>query len=412
VKTVFDLLRPQHQVRAAVALADSAAAPLEGRVLVVDDQEINQRILEQILSSGGLEVQVAAEGERALELARHGVDLILLDIVMPGIDGYETITRLRADVETRDIPVIFISALDEVSDKVRGLELGAADYVVKPFNRHEVLARVRAQLRIRQLSASLSRANAQLVEKQEVLSEDLRAAADIQKALLPELNLATAAVAIASEFQPSIEVGGDIFNVVPLGDGLIAAYVADVSGHGVASALLTVSVTQRLSAPDGLVRAAGATPAEIMRQLESEYPFERFGKYFSLVVAFIDTERGIVRYSSAGHPPPLVVRRNGNVERLEAGGPVVGMGFGLGFDEAEVALAAGDRLVLYTDGVTEDESLSGEAFGLDALAAHFAAATQAPLEDACSSLVDVLHDRRGDVPPHDDIALVGIELRH
>lgn len=409
VKTVFDLLRPQHQASAAQVETSVAAQP-EGRVLVVEDSPVNQKILQQILRSAGLDVRSASDGERALEILREeAIDLALLDIVLPGLDGYEILARMRSDSAMADVPVIFISALDEVSDKVRGLGLGAADYVAKPFNKEEVLARVRAQLRIRQLTHSLSVANHQLRDKQEVLSLDLRAAADIQKALLPDVDLALPGIASASVFQPSLEIGGDIFNVVPLPDGRVAIYIADVSGHGVASALLTVSVTQRLSGISGMLDGTAESPATLLRQLEQEYPFERFGKYFSLVLALVDPRSGEIRYSSAGHPPPFIVRANGAIVRLERGGPVLGMGFDLGFEEGTETLREGDRLVLYTDGVTDDEDTDGNPFGFSTLATHFAASREEPLRVACLRLLDVLKERRGDAPPADDIAVLAIE---
>lgn len=414
VKTVFDLLRPQHRYRGRQPVTASDMGVAGGRVLIIDDQAVNQRILQQILESAGFDVDIAGEGERGLEIAKRGdVDLILLDIVLPGLDGYEVMERLRASTETSDVPVIFISSLDEVADKVRGLELGAADYVSKPFHRHEVLARVRAQMRIRQLSDSIRRMNVQLLEKQEILAEDLRAAADIQKALLPAPRMMTGGLAIASVFQPSIQVGGDIFNVVPVSDTEVVAYVVDVSGHGVASALLTVSVTQRLSAPFGLVRQPGRdlSPAAIMRQMEAEFPFERFGKYFSIAIACINVESGRFTYASAGHPSPLLVRTDGATELLHAGGPVIGMGFGLPFEEAEATLNVGDRLVLYTDGVTDDESMTGERFGMPALETFFSERAVEPVADACDALLDVLAARRGDVLPLDDLALIAIERR-
>lgn len=408
VKTVFDLLRPQHQLPSRRA---AAAGPHPGgRILVVDDQRLNQRILEEILSGAGFEVALAADGERALEMVREGsIDLVLLDIVLPGLDGYEVIARLREVPEARDVPAIFISSLSSVADKVKGLELGAADYVTKPFNKHEILARVRAQLRIRRLTESLAGANAQLAARHEVVLEDLRAAADIQKALLPKDGAELPALRYGSFFQPSLDIGGDIYNVVPLDAGTVAVFIADVSGHGVASALLTVSLAQRLS-PAG-VFAGSRSPAAILSSLEREYPFERFDKYFSLALLVLDLGTGAIRYASAGHPAPFVVGRDGAVRELEAGGPVIGMGFGLEFDEGTETLGSGERLVLYTDGVSDDVSIEGERFGASRLHAHFAAHAGAPLQAACAALQAQLSLRRGDAPPGDDMALLALERR-
>lgn len=420
VKTVFDLLRFQHRrhhaagAGAGTAVVAARAGTLYGRVLLVVDKAEQQRTLQEILGSAGFEIEVAPEGDRALDIAKRGdVDLILLDIGLPGLDGFEWLERCRSLPETSDIPVILISAVDDVADKVRGLELGAADYVGPPFHAHEVLARVRAQIRIRQLSESIRRMKVQMLERRETRAEDLRAAADIQKTLLPPLRMNTPGMAMAAVFQSSLQVGGDIFNVVPVNDRQVVAYVVDVSGHGVASALLTVSVTQRLSAPYGLVRQPHATlsPTSILEQLEEEFPFERYGKYFSIAIAVIDVQTGRFTYASAGHPPPLLVRADGRTELLSAGGPVIGMGFDLPFEQADATLDVGDRLVLYTDGVTHDESMTGERFGVRALEELFAARSGDTLPDVCSALLDTLNARRGDALPLDDLALVALERR-
>jgi serine phosphatase RsbU (regulator of sigma subunit) len=410
VKTVFDLLRPQHQYRPAT-VDGSAMAEVEGRVLVVEDDLVTQRALEQILLAGGLDVVVASEGERALEIVRAGdVDLILLDVVLPGHDGFEIMGRLRALPDAGEIPVVFIAPAHEEGDRSKRYEPAAVDYVTTPFNEHEVLSRVRAQLRIRQLAASLARANAQLVERQEVMAENLKVAADIQKTLLPQVSLDLPTLTSASLFQPSMQIAGDTFNFVKVGDSLVAGWLADVSGHGVASSLLAVSINQRLASAAGLLSdGADLSPANVMRQLDREYPFERYGKYFSLILVLIDVDTGVVRYSSAGHPPPFIARANGSVVRLEVGGPVIGMGFEIEFEEGEAQLEPGDRLVLYSDGVIEDESSNGERFGLEPLIALFQTDRAGRLSETCVRLIDLLAERRGDVPPSDDIALLAFQ---
>lgn len=413
VKTVFDLLRPQHQYVRQARLSSTTAEALSGTVLIIDDQPMNQRLLSHILERAGLRTVVAGDGDRGLELLQtEHIDLVLLDIVLPGLDGYEILSRMLANPATHDIPVVLISSLDTVADKVRGMELGAADYVTKPFDAQEVLARVKAQLRIRHLAASLSRSHAQLLAREQLMLEELRAAAEVQKHLLPGVDLSHSRLIAGSLFEPSLAIGGDIFNALELPSRDTLVYMADVSGHGVASALLTMSLSQWLSSFAGMQsKDTPPSPAAILQSLEVEYPFERFGKYFSIVIAVVNPDSGHVRYSAAGHPPPLLIRRGGTAERLDAGGPVIGMGFGLVFEEGTCVLAHGDRLLFYTDGLTEDLNAAGVKFGQDHLVQYFVDRSAFGLPELCGALGAMLRTRRGDAPASDDIALLAFERR-
>lgn len=254
------------------------------------------------------------------------------------------------------------------------------------------------------------RAVAHRVEHAEALAEDLRAAADIQRALLPSEAVVTPGIVSASVFRPSFVIGGDIFNVWPLADGTLGAFIADVSGHGVASALMTVSLTQWLASSAGLKRPGPApSPAAVLQALNLTYPFERFEKYFSIVVVIIDPNTGRLRYSSAGHPAPFIMERDGHVRWLQAGGPIIGMGLPMPVDDGTELLAEGERLVLYTDGVTDDLSSSGERFGTAALLRVFEDGRTRPLRDVCAMVAERIVERRGDAPARDDIALLAFE---
>ncbi len=229
------------------------------------------------------------------------------------------------------------------------------------------------------------------------LSEDLQAAVDVQRTLQLHDEISAVGFDAASMFQRSLDVSGDIFNVC----GRVA-FLADVSGHGAASVLMASVVSQRL------MSMSDASPAQVMKQLEREFPFERFGKYLTLVFVVVDDDA--LRYACAGHPGPIVIREDGSIERLTSSAPVIGIGCNAEFSEGKVAINPGDRVVLYSDGLLDDENLKGEHFGLEALEEHFAAARSQTLADACASLGEVLHERRGDAPPRDDIALLALEI--
>src|SRR5262245_23809013 len=172
----------------SIAMGPAAATSqhVHDRILLVDDTPTNLQVLYQTLDGRGHELLIAQNGEEALELAREARPaLILLDIMMPGIDGYETCRRLKSDPQTRDSAIIFMSALDDTSNKVRGLEVGAVDYITKPFQAAEVIARVNTHLELRQLHRQLAEANQTLLAANTKMKHDLEAAVQVQQALLP-----------------------------------------------------------------------------------------------------------------------------------------------------------------------------------------------------------------------------------
>lgn len=227
-----------------IVLNNQAGRSTPQKILVADDHIVNRKLLAGILKEEGYRLIEAEDGEEAVRLVlEEQPDLILLDIIMPKKDGYRVCSELQMDSRSVNIPIIFLSAKSDPEDKIKGLELGGADYVTKPFNRGEVVARVRSQLKIRELTKKLIRANQELLKKQELIEEDLRAAAGIQQSLLPSRPPDVDVVDVAWRFLPCQRIGGDIFNVIQLDEDHLAIYMLDVSGHGVPSAMVAVSVS-------------------------------------------------------------------------------------------------------------------------------------------------------------------------
>jgi phosphoserine phosphatase RsbU/P len=224
-------------------------------ILVVDDTPTNLDLLQGVLEAEGFRTLTAADGPTARALSRaQQPDLILLDVMMPGETGFGTCSLLKSDPVTADIPVIFLSALDDVKTKVTGLKLGGVDYIAKPVDGEEVLARVRVHLRIRET-------NRALVGQHRARLEQLR---DAQQAILmrpgdcPEARFAV-------YYEPLEEAGGDFYDVVELGAGIFGYFVADISGHGISAAFLTSAVKALLRQYAGPV----FSPEDTMRGVDS-----------------------------------------------------------------------------------------------------------------------------------------------
>jgi sigma-B regulation protein RsbU (phosphoserine phosphatase) len=389
---------------------------------VVDDTPANLQVLSGMLKDRGYGVRPVPSGKLALLAARRAPpDLILLDINMPEMNGYEVCEHLKADAELRGIPVIFISALTEQLDKVKAFAVGGVDYLTKPFQMEELHARVETHLRLRRLQIELEQANARLARTNDRVARDLRAAAQIQETFLPRAVPQLPGTDVGWAYRPCDELGGDGLNVVPLGDGRVGLYVLDVSGHGVAAALLAVALSRLLSAPSDpssvlIRRDAGgeptgvAPPAEVAARLNRLFPFDlQTAQFATLLYGILTVATGEFRYVSAGHPGPVHLPAGGAPVVLECQGRPIGLA-DAAYDEHSVRLGAGDRLYLYSDGVTEATGPTGELFGDGRLLAAVGRGRSEPLCAGIDALVGELARWVGAERPQDDVSVLAVEI--
>jgi sigma-B regulation protein RsbU (phosphoserine phosphatase) len=259
-----------------------------------------------------------------------------------------------------------------------------------------------------------------LLEKQRRLEDDLRAAAGIQQSLLPQRFPETRSCLFGSKFVPSAFVGGDIFNVLRLDERRIVMYMIDVSGHGVSSSLVTVSVSQMLRPAHTSTEAHAqkevpdqssifVSPAAVLEMLDNAYPYERFDTYFTITYLVLDTATGELRYSNAGHPFPVVVRGDGNLELLEAGGCMIGLGGMTPFEEGVTKLAPEDRLIIYTDGITEYFDDRGNMFGEDRFYQYVRDLRSLRPQSMLDTLYGELMLFGNNTPPNDDISILALD---
>jgi sigma-B regulation protein RsbU (phosphoserine phosphatase) len=206
----------------------------------------------------------------------------------------------------------------------------------------------------------------ELQKRQTQINEDLAAAAEIQRSLLPMATPRSERVRMAWKFQPSWKIGGDIFNICCLDRERMGLYMLDVCGHGVSAALIAVTVSQFLAShrmfhgDDG---GAPLSPGVVLESLNRAFPFERFNSFFSIVYVTIDEQKGQMTYSCAGHPPPLILRREGDLEVLNIRGTVIGADDDSSFEQGQIQLRPRDKLILYTDGILEVFNPEGDIFG-------------------------------------------------
>lgn len=402
--------------------------PPPARLLVVDDNEDNRETLARRLQRRGFDVGVAADGFKALDaVAREAYDLVLLDVQMPGMSGFDVLKQLRVDHPPTRLPVIIATARTEREDVVEALKLGANDYVTKPFDFPVVLARVETQLahkravdRIVSLEEDLRRRNEELEEHNRRMRRSLELAADMQRALLPSGPLDGAAdVRYASTYHPCDELGGDILNIFPIGSRHVGLYLLDVSGHGVPAALLSVTLSRMLQARPGqssLVARAGETGLEprsatdVLLELNRRFPMDdHLEQYFTIFYGVLDVGSGVLRFASAGHPPALYLPADGPSRFLDSSGFAIGWMPDAKYPEQELPMRHGDRLLVYSDGIIETANGQAEAFGRDRLNQTADAARQASLDQLLEHVVRAADDFRGAAAAADDVSALVVE---
>ncbi len=323
-------------------------------VLVVDDAPANIQVAQSILKDE-YKIRVATSGAKALELVRVEPvpDLVLLDVMMPEMDGYEVCSRLKAEEATRNIPVIFLTGKTDAEDETRGFEVGAVDYIHKPFSPAIVKARVRIHLMLRNAREELAR---QLF----AIQHELELAREIQLSILPRQLPKIEGLEIATRYLPMSTVAGDFYDFLVVDEKHVGMLVADVSGHGPAAALITSMLRIALAAQLPWV----SEPAKVLWGLNQALCGKLGRNFVTAAYVFVDVEREVLSYAGAGHPPLLLWSRSvGSTREVEENGLFLGQFSDETYVAVEMPLKAGDRSVLYTDGIPECRNRLEEEFG-------------------------------------------------
>jgi DNA-binding response OmpR family regulator/anti-sigma regulatory factor (Ser/Thr protein kinase) len=414
------------------------APPMPGRILVVDDEFANRLYLRKLLSAQGATVIEAENGEQALALAkRETPELALVDVMMPALSGYEVCRRLKDDPATRDIAVIMVTARTTPEDVEHAFVLGAFDYIRKPFHARELLARARHAL-------ELKRQSDELLQWQARMTREMNAAGALQRKLLAREPFLGESVEIRFAHQASMSVGGDVFNAIPLPGGRVCFYVADVAGHGVASAMIATLLKALVE--DVAREHADHGPAAMCSDIHRRFRHYVTNpeSYASLFLAVLDPDGGCTSFN-CGHPAPFLFDAHGKVlPPLDDRG---GMPIGLpdtgpapaydACDETHVTLPPDAVIGVFTDGLIEAHRKGSSIFcgvetlvatlgdvlrqadAMDPARAVFDRLTEAEydlLQDDCTLLVvraldpAALRLLRSLVPTHEAVAALAVEI--
>ncbi len=388
-----------------------------GSVLVVDDDAMNRVMLSRLLTREGYAVTEANDGAAALELVdKHAFDLVLLDVMMPGIDGLQVLETLRKTRSVAELPIIMATAEDSSRDVVRALKLGANDYVTKPLDFSVVLARVQTHLSLKRAKEELEATNARM-------KKDLEAAAKVQRALMPNSLPKVLDFSFVWNFVPCDELGGDILDVFQLDEDNIGLYLLDVSGHGVRAALLSVTLNRLLAqmaegslqfeeAGGGQTERQLLSPAEVAAGLNTRFQMDASPgavQYFTFLYGILNTNTSIFRYVSAGHPGPIQVRTDGKSILHPQEGFAIGWFPDSTYQEFVIELKPGDRLYLYSDGILEAMNSEDELFGPERVVEALEERKNLTLQGSVEELVECGRQWSGVAGFADDVSILALE---
>jgi sigma-B regulation protein RsbU (phosphoserine phosphatase) len=391
------------------------------QILVADDDAVNRLLLTSTLKRWGHSVVAVADGEEAWHaLQEDQFACVISDWIMPRLSGVDLCRRIRARELPGYVYVILLTSLGQPDAVVEGLEAGADDFIHKPFHENELRARLRAGERLVALERGLMESHAQLQDAYATLKEDLLAASQMQRELLPLPSATVSGVNCAWFFYPHTFVAGDTFNIHRLDETHVGFYVIDVVGHGVAAAMQSVTLSRVLSpltGADSLLKPSISeppyyrlnSPEVIVGTLNDRFQSETgILRYFTMVFGMLDLSANRIRLTQAGHPMPLH-QRGKTVTPIGLGGFPVGMLPGVQYEACEFDFLPGDRLVLYSDGVTECNSQTGSEFSVERLSALLCDKRELSLQNAINEIEITLCHWRGSNMFEDDVTLFAIE---
>lgn len=381
------------------------------RTLIADDQPDVLAALRLLLKGAGYQTEAANSPKAVLDAIRkRDFDVVLMDLnyardTTSGKEGLDLISRIQA--EDNSLPIVVMTAWGTVDVAVEAMRRGVRDFVEKPWENSRLLNVLRTQIEQGKMRRRLRLKASQRRAVNRKLQSELREAREIQKQLMPAGSIVFEGLEVSCGWRAARIVGGDYVAALPLSPHTAALCVADASGKGLPAALLMANVQAALKSAASEALRPKDLCARLNNLMRGNIPNNRF---ISCFYGLLDTRRRVLQFTNAGHNAPLLVRRNGKVLRLETGGRVLGAFIDSVYEQQEIKLGSGDRLVLFTDGVTEVRNAAGEEFGearLRELLARKHRRSAAPLQSTIMNKVSEFCDDQFD----DDAALMIVEVK-
>lgn len=366
-------------------------------ILIVDDNPANVEIFQMRLEANGYDIISAADGQAGLATATEKQpDLILLDVMMPKMDGIEVCRRIRSDQSLPFMPIIMVTAKTDSKDIVAGLEAGADEYLTKPVDHAALVARVKSMLRIKSL-------HDRVIEQSAQLEVQLKTATKIQSLFWPDIPELEAGGHIWAISSPAGYVGGDLYDVIPLADGSLLAYVADVSDKGVPAALIMAALSTQ-------IRSVALHQCEVDKLLEAVnhdlYSLtSEEGFFATIALARYWASTGKMQLTLGGHLQPVLIAESGVGNLPQINGVSLGITPDATYEKIEILVSPGDSILFFTDGLVEAQNTQNELFGIQRLFDYVGNSEGPPWG---KGLLDLMHHWRGESPASDDLTILEI----
>jgi serine phosphatase RsbU (regulator of sigma subunit) len=374
----------------------------ENSILAVDDDPLNLHVLKSFLSPKGYNVITASNGNEALELLQKNntIALVILDVMMPRLSGYDVARIIRQTHQPHELPIIMLTARGYPEDVVAGFEAGANDYLTKPVNRPELLARVKSLITLKE--------SAHEHNELSILRHDMSIAHSIQSSLLPSAFPKTNGITIAVRYLPMMDLGGDLYDFTLEENGSLDVLIADASGHGIPAALISsmASISYRLS---GMEQRSLSEKMTGINRVMCRY---EHGQFITACLVNISADRHTLYYSNAGHWPFLIVRaRDLSLESYRDEGVPLGWLPDAHYTDQKIPLSSDDRIILFTDGLLECRNSSGEILGMERFQ-HIVRRLQCKTAEQCAdAIIEEAKAWSGKSEPfRDDVTLIIIDI--